>query len=266
MDSTLAKGLTVLEWLARQQRACRVAEVADALGLARSNAHRTLQTLVSCGWVTQDAASSCSATGLKLFELAALGRQARDLRTHLRPLLTRLAGQTGETIHLSALEGAEIVYLDKLDSPRPVAAYSRVGGRAAAHCVATGKALLAALREDENDLRKRLAPLKRHTPKTITKWDALLAELESVRRRGYATNREEWRVGVCGLGVPVFDADGTAVAGIGISVPGIRFGRSQVRDLSQHLVACAAEASRSLGFVTPALSRPSKEPLTRRQA
>src|SRR3569832_847298 len=100
MDSTLAKGLTVLEWLARQQRACRVAEVADALGLARSNAHRTLQTLVSCGWVTQDAASSCYATGLKLFELAALGRQARDLRTHLRTLLTRLAGQTGELFFL----------------------------------------------------------------------------------------------------------------------------------------------------------------------
>ena len=58
MDSTLAKGLSVLEWLSRQQRDCRVTDVAHALGLARSNAHRTLQTLRECGWVVQDAASS----------------------------------------------------------------------------------------------------------------------------------------------------------------------------------------------------------------
>ena len=50
MDSTLAKGLAVLEWLIRQQRACRVVEVGKALGMTRSNAHRTLQTLVECGW------------------------------------------------------------------------------------------------------------------------------------------------------------------------------------------------------------------------
>ena len=55
MDSTLAKGLAVMEWMARQARACRVIDVANAFGMARSNAHRTLQTLVECGWAVQDA-------------------------------------------------------------------------------------------------------------------------------------------------------------------------------------------------------------------
>jgi DNA-binding IclR family transcriptional regulator len=251
MDSTLAKGLNVLEWLAREQRPCRLGEVAEALGLARSNAHRTLQTLASCGWVRQDPETSSYEASLKLFELGAMARELRDLRGHLRPLLADLAAATGETIHLASLEGAEVIYLDKLDSPRPVAAYSRVGGRAAAHCVATGKALLAALEPDEAGLRKRLSKLHAVTPNTITEWPALLAELERVRQRGYAQNREEWRVGVCGLGAPVFDADGSAVAGIGITVPSIRFGRTQVRQLAERLVDCAAQASRSLGFTAP---------------
>ena len=58
MDSTLAKGLAALEWLVRQRRPCRVSELAEALGIARSNAHRTLQTLVECGWAVQDEATS----------------------------------------------------------------------------------------------------------------------------------------------------------------------------------------------------------------
>lgn len=264
MDSTLAKGLVVLEWLAREKRACRVSEVADAMGIARSNAHRTLQTLLGCGWVTQDPATSTYAAGFKLFELGVLGRQPCDMRAEINPFLSRLAADTGETIHLSVLEGAEIVYIDKFDSPRPVAAYSRIGGRAPAPCVATGKALLAALNEDPATLRSRLGALKAHTTHTIVAWDALLAELEAARRRGYAQNREEWRAGVCGLGAPVFNAGGAPIAGIGITVPSIRFGRQQVASLAQKLLACAAEASRSFGFTAIQAHQPPRETSTRR--
>lgn len=58
MDSTLAKGLVPIEWMTRQQCDCRVADLAQAFGMARSNAHRTLQTLVECGWAVEDPAAS----------------------------------------------------------------------------------------------------------------------------------------------------------------------------------------------------------------
>lgn len=248
MDSTLAKGLGALEWLVRQRRPCRVSELADALGIARSNAHRTLQTLVECGWAVQDAATSAYRPSVRLIELGALVEDASDLRTRLRSVLAKLAEATGETIHLAALDGAEIVYLDKFDSPLPVAAYSRVGGRAPAYCVASGKALLAALDEPAAELRARLGRLVPHTPNTITDFAALEAELAGSRERGWAENREEWRLGVCGLGVPVFDARGEPVAAVGMSVPSIRFARAQARALAEQLLACAAEASAALGY------------------
>jgi IclR family KDG regulon transcriptional repressor len=248
MDSTLAKGLATIEWMTRRQRDCRVTDLAQALGLTRSNAHRTLQTLVECGWATQDPATSTYRPSLRLFELGALVAEVSDIAALARPHLAGLAQATGETIHLATLDGAEIVYLDKFDSPLPVAAYSRVGGRAPAYCVASGKALLAAANLDEAALRERLGTLVAHTPHSLTDFAALQAELARTRERGFAENREEWRVGVCGLGAPVFDARGEAVAALGMSVPSIRFTRTQARELAAQVMACARSASGTLGY------------------
>jgi IclR family KDG regulon transcriptional repressor len=247
-DTTLAKGLALLDWLARRADGAGVSEAASALGLPRSNAHRTLQTLVACGWAEQDAASARYRASLRLFELGTLQGDSLDVAGRVRPHLAALAAATGETIHLAALDGADIVYLDKFESPLPVVAYSRIGGRAPAACVAAGKALLAARPHDAEALRARLGTLAAHTPHSATDFDALAAELDRTAARGHAENHEEWRLGVCGLGAPVFDARGVPVAAVGLSVPSIRFGRAQARALARRLVAAARDASVALGF------------------
>jgi len=266
MDTTLAKGLAVLDWLVRQPGECRLTDVAQAHGLARSNAHRTLQTLVQCGWAVQNPDNSNYRPSLRLFELGTLVDAAADTRALVHHHLEALAKASGETIHLTVIEGAQVVYIDKFDSPLPVAAYSRVGGRAAAHCVASGKALLAALAPTPEDLQQRLGELQAHTPHSITDHAVLLAELQRTRTRGWAENREEWRVGVCGVGAAVFDARGLPVAAVGMSVPAIRFSRAQAKALGQQVVACACAASQTLGYraapASPAArrSRPAQPP------
>src|SRR6186713_264904 len=235
LDSTLAKGLGVIEWLARQPGESRVTDVARALGLARSNAHRTLKTLVACGWAVQNPASSAYRPSLRLFELGSQLGASADLIALVRPHLQALAAATGETIHLARLDGTEIVYLDKFDSPLPVAAYSRIGGRAPAYCVGSGKARLAACLIDAPALRALFGTLVAHTPNTHTEFDALAADLQRCRARGVAENREEWRLGVCGLGAVLRNARGEAVAAVGMSVPSIRFARSQARQLTDQL-------------------------------
>ncbi|CDS48716.1 Transcriptional regulator, IclR family [Polaromonas sp. CG9_12] len=114
--------------------------------------------------------------------------------------------------------------------------------------MASGKALLAAARLDVAALRQRLGTLVSHTPNSITDIDTLHAELERTRARGYAENREEWRRGVCGLGAPVFNARGDAVAALGMSVPSIRFARTQARGLAEQVMACTRDASGTLGY------------------
>ena len=177
--------------------------------------------------------------------------ERRHLKALLRPALATLAQATGETIHLAVLDGPEIVYLDKFDSPLPVAAYSRIGGRAPAHCVASGKALLAAADLDADALTLRLGTLAAHTPHSITEPARLGTELALCRQRGYAVNREEWRLGVCGLGAAVHNARGEPVAAIGISVPAMRFGKVQAQTLAQALMAAAQQADTLLGYRPP---------------
>ncbi len=266
MDSTLAKGLTVFDWMVRAQRECRLVDVARAHGLARSNAHRTLQTLVDCGWVVQNPATSAYRPSLRVFELGALVDASTDVKAVVRPCLSALAGRTGETIHLTVLEGAEIVYVDKFDSPLPVAAYSRIGGRAPAYCVASGKALLAALDLGAPALHALLGKLQAHTANTVTDADALQDELRRARQRGWAENREEWRLGVCGLGAAILDARGVPVAAVGMSVPSIRFARVQARALAASVLACARTASELLGYRAAAAAPARSTISSRRQA
>jgi IclR family KDG regulon transcriptional repressor len=130
-----------------------------------------------------------------------------------------------------------------------VRAYSEIGGRAPAHCVATGKAMLAYA--GEAALAALPRPLPRPTARTVADLTALRAQLQQVREAGYAVNREEWRLGVSGLGAPVFDQTGRAVAAVGLSAPTARMADARIHKLGRALAASAREITMALGGGTP---------------
>jgi IclR family transcriptional regulator, KDG regulon repressor len=244
MDKTLLKGLALLEALARSPRPRGVTDLAREQGIGRSNAHRTLQTLTAAGFVKQDETSAYSCT-LKLFELGRAVFDRIDVAKVAEPVIQALAEKTQETVHLSVLDGFEVVYVRKIDSPQPVRAYSSIGSRSPAYCVATGKALLA---HQEPGYCDRFAEqLVAHTPHAITSLAALEEELAHIRQQGFAINRGEWRESVCGLASPIFDAGGAVVAAIGISGPVERLRPAHIRRFAPDVQAAAREISRSLG-------------------
>jgi IclR family KDG regulon transcriptional repressor len=243
LDQTLLKGLLVLETLARSAGARGVTDLAAETGLGKSNVHRVLKTLQSAGFVRQPPGGARYQPTLKLWELGARLHEGLDLTREARPHVAELARATQETVHLSVLDGAEVVYVDKLDSPQPIRAYSELGGRAPAHCVATGKVLLA-FSAAFPDLPQAL---ERYTTRTIVDRAALLTALAEVRSKGYATNWGEWRERVRGLAAPIRDAQGAVVAAIGVSGPAERFTRSRMSDMSGGVVQAAAAISAALG-------------------
>lgn len=244
LSTTLMKGLLVLETLARKPEPCGVSRLARDVGMTKSNVHRTLQTLAAAGYVTQtkDGGYECT---LKLFELSSAIMARVDVRQVAEPFMRRLADQTQETVHLSALHGAEVIYLHKIESPQPVRAYSQVGGRAPAFSVASGKALLAYA--SSAVLAALPSPLPRHTRFSLANAAQLDAELATVRQRGFALNRGEWRERVCGLAAPIFDGEGTVVASIGISGPVERF-QPDIERLAPVVLEAARGVSAALGF------------------
>jgi IclR family transcriptional regulator, KDG regulon repressor len=249
MDKTLVKGVQLLEHLVRAGVPCGVSELARQTGLNPSNVHRTLQTWAHLGFVAQDPVSGQYHCSLRLFEWGCRVADGFDVRRAARAPLAALAQETQETIHLSVLDGAEIVYLEKIDSPQPVRAYSEIGGRAPAHCVATGKALLAFA--DPSMLDALPMPLPRPTKHSVASLAALRRQLDAVRSDGYAVNREEWRLGVSGLGAPIYDQNGQAIAAAGLTAPTARLDDTRIQALGRSLAATAHDITRALGGRAP---------------
>ncbi|ETF04161.1 IclR family transcriptional regulator [Advenella kashmirensis W13003] len=246
MDKTLLKGLKVLEIVTGSTERIRtIEELADKVGLTRSNTHRTLQTLIHAGFVARDDHDNYVG-GIRLFELAANQLAQLDLRSAASSAMRALADSTGETIHLSVLDGFDVVYVDKIDSPRPIRAYSMIGGRAPAYAVATGKAILA--HQTESFLQSHSAQLKKHTDATITDLEALQKALARTIKQGYAVNRGEWRDGVGGIAVPIFNGLGQIAGAVGISAPLDRLTPARVRLLVPEVIDCARTISRQLGY------------------
>lgn len=245
MNNTLLKGLRLLEVLARLQSPAGVTALAMELGIGKSHAHRLLQGLVAAGYVRQDPSGGGYRASLKLWELACAMVSTPGLKSVAEPVMADLLARTRETVHLSVLDGDEVVYLHKLDSPQPVRAYSQVGGRAPAHCVATGKAMLA--HQSAEVLQSLSSRLVRHSSRTVVEPEAFAREMQRVRRQGYAINRGEWRESVGGCAAAIFDASGRAIAAIGISGPMERLRLSTLRAGSADVMRAAAALTRAMG-------------------
>ncbi len=247
MDKTLLKGLAVLEAIADMQGEARVIEdVAKRTGLSRSNAHRTLQTLTHAGYIERDPIDGSYRGTMKMFALGVRQLGQLDVRKIAPPYMAALASETGETVHLSVLDGQDVIYIDKIDSVQPIRAYSMIGGRAPAHAVATGKALLAA--QSPAYLDTLAAKLPRFTSATIVDSAALKTELAKAARVGYAVNRGEWREGVGGLAAPVFNCFERPVAALGISGPLDRLSVGRMKELAPRVLECSAKLSNALGY------------------
>ncbi|ETF04350.1 IclR family transcriptional regulator [Advenella kashmirensis W13003] len=247
MDKTLLKGLRLFEIICAQEDQPNTIDcLAVAAGLTKSNTHRTLQTLIQAGYVEKSGHTGGYKPTLKVFELAAQRLARLDVRKIAAPLMRRVALETQETVHLSVLDGLDVIYIDKIDSPNPVRAYSIIGGRAPAYAVATGKALLAFQNSDYLDHQP--ADLIRHTENTITTLASLKEELATIARVGYAINRGEWRNNVGGIAAPVFDGHNKAVAALGISGPLERLTMDNMKRWSSVVLDAASEISRESGY------------------
>lgn len=251
MNNTLVKGLSIIELLAHSDRALGLTEIAAALGLAKSNVHRLLQALTETHYIVRDEHSGRYTAAIKLWELGSAVLSKLDLRVHAEQIMERLLAQTRETVHLSVLDGNEVVYVHKLDSPNPVRAYTQIGGRASASCVATGKAMLAFRSADA--LQSVAGSLVAHTKFSIVEPTKFMQEMARIRAQGYAVNKGEWNENVCGVASPVTDASGGVVAALGLSGPKERFKAATIKEFAPLVVEAATQISERLGarFTVP---------------
>ena len=246
MDKTVAKALGLIEALSLSSEARGVTELADELDLTKANVHRLLKTLATLGFVRQAPGSARYELSLKLWEVASRVVHRLDLTAAARPVLHALCDETGESVQLAVRDGDSIVYVDKADSPQPVRATTQIGSRVPAHCVSTGKAILA---HSDVAFSALKFPLPSFTPRTKTTRAELQDEFAQARRDGYAINRGEWRLGIWGVAAPIRDERNEVVAAVGAWGPEVRFRSAKLKAIGPSVVAAARRISIEIGHV-----------------
>ncbi|MEM6588206.1 MAG: IclR family transcriptional regulator [Pseudomonadota bacterium] len=242
VDSTLSKGLAILEKLTTQKSGMGVSELSRELGLTKSNTFRLLQTLSALGYVRREPDKTYAAT-LKTWQVGRSVVENMNLRAAASQMMLYLSEETKETIYLAVRDGLNVVYIDKVESTKPIRSWNPIGGTAPVHCVGTGKAILAA---DYRLLREPVADaMERFTDRTITDLVALDQDMSDTRLRGYAIDTGEFRQNILSFGSVISLPNGETVGALGVSVPDVNLrdgDMERIGALVQHAARAVSEA------------------------
>jgi DNA-binding IclR family transcriptional regulator len=215
----IARAVDILWALSRYPEGATLTQLTRDVSLPPSTVHRILNALEAARLVAFTTSAGYLQLGLGLAVLAEL--VPRNLGNELRPYLERLSSEVNEGVALGVLQKDKIFFIDHIEAPNPLRAFSAIGLAFPLHCTANGKAVLAQLPFEEVE---RLIPaqLETLTPNTITRRSRLLKELDLIRSERVAFDREEYTLGICAVGAAFRDPLGK-FATISITIPSVRF-------------------------------------------
>jgi IclR family transcriptional regulator, KDG regulon repressor len=250
-DGVLAVALTfrIVEALAKSRPGLGVTELARLVGATKSRVHRHVVTLTKTGYVTKDSQSEKYLLGPAMAVLAQTIVTSVDLVGLARPALAKLRDDFGHTALVAKHEGDQIRVIDVALGTSDFAIMQRPGNALAPnllHCSALGKIALAF---GPPELLQRLLSrrLPKITAKTITDRRALLAELDRIRKRGWANVPDEGMIGFNAVAAPVIGAQGNLAAMIGVIGATRSLPANPPVDLVASIQRAGAQISAALG-------------------
>jgi DNA-binding IclR family transcriptional regulator len=247
MIQSVDRAARILRALAAGPGRLGVSELSSRLGLAKGTVHGLLRTLQDHGLVEQDTDSDKYQLGPQLLRLSNRYLDLSELRSRSLAWSELLSTRAGEAVRVGVPHGDGILVVHHVFRPDASLQILEVGAVLPMHATALGKAVLAYLEEPARE-DVLGAGLPKLTGRTISTRAALARELETVRARGYALEREEAVLGEMGIAAPIFGRRGAVVGGIGVAGPRERMhGRSRESTAATVVVEAARAISRDLG-------------------
>lgn len=223
------------------------AEIASALGLAKTTVSTMLRTMVKIGFLSQDPETRRYTLGHRLFTLGMIAGDTLEINQKAQGPAQNLAERTGLICRVGIWDRDAVVTTLNI-VPRDVEFLARqIGPRVVAYCTSLGRAILAYLAAEdlENYLKKtKMTPFTRNT---ITRKDRLLKELKETRIRGYSVNKEEYILGRASIAAPIFGRAGLVNAAISLTGSPEGLLESELKQHARHLLDTATEISRLMG-------------------
>lgn len=230
------RAIRLLKLFTAEAPELQLAELSLLSGLNKTTTHRLLQALLSEELLDRNPGSGAYRLGPGMMALGVQALSSNDLRIRARPLLKRLAEETGETATLEVPIDDTMLILDEVTSKHFVGASGNVGTRWPIHATSTGKALIAFEQRGPERLRAELSSL---TAKTITQLDVLERQLSDIRRRGFAETVDELEEGFTGVGAVVRGGMGEVLGALSICGPSQRMSESRRAQLGATLCTVA---------------------------
>ena len=230
-------------------------QVARMTGLNESTALRYLLSLSRHGFVERDDDTGLFRLGLGLFRLGTLAMDSRDILSLADPVMANLQAQFGESVNLAAYQQDKVVLIRVLGRPDSMRKEGKVGETDPWHATSLGKAILAALPQDEvNDILMGIT-LQGYTPNTKTNLTDLTRELNSTRQQGYSVDDEEVVEGLRCVGVAIRGHKGRVQYALSLSGPKSRMTYSRIQEIGTVLVQSADLLSAKLGATVRTATR-----------
>ncbi|SUE42493.1 IclR family transcriptional regulator [Roseomonas gilardii] len=245
--SPVQRAVRLMEYIAEGGPTANLSEAARRTGINRATLARLLDTLEHEG-VLERGQDGEFRLGLRFLGLAAAALASRDLVSLARPVLARLAAETGLSSYLVVLSGGEALYLAREMPDTPLVSHIRIGSRVPAHLTTPGRMLLAPLPPAERRARLGPGPLPTatpHSPATHAALDTMLAEDAA---RGCAWSFSAYEPGVDSCAAPVLGQDNRPIAALSLAGPAAQFGPAPFRaEVERRVKDAAAELSRRMG-------------------
>lgn len=238
----LARGLEVIKVFTRFKRKMTLSEVAEATGMTRATVRRFLLTLAQEGYVEIER-HHFSLTP-KILQLGFSALSSMELWDVVQPVINDLSQKLNESCFVAVLDDDYVTYVARATpGNRRVHVGISIGSRVPAHCVSTGRVLLAALPEPQLLAYLEDMTLTKFTANTVTSKIQLRGVLDEVGRLGWSIVDQELEVGLRSLSVPIRDGSGQIVAALNVCCPSTRL---SLEDMQTRILAVTLEASRNI--------------------
>lgn len=218
----------VLEAVVLAGRPLATADLASRLQIPIPTMHRIVAMLVAEAMLRREPGTRRLGPGPRLLAFGMRTLEAAVRWAPGRALLEAASARIGETVNLGALDGAAVVYLDRVEAAWPLGLRFETGSRVPLHCTAIGKLLLALLPHPAREAMLEALALTRYTPNTITATLRLRRELDRIAEQGFSIDDQEFLAGVVCLALPIRDGAGAPRAAVAVSAPAARLNAGEI--------------------------------------
>jgi IclR family transcriptional regulator, pca regulon regulatory protein len=234
--TSVEKALRVFQAFDREHAALSLSDLAKLTQLSLPNIQRLTYTLTRLGYLARDPQSKRYALTPRTLDVGFRYLQASPLLDRAAPHLAELNRRTEETVNLTVLDGADVVYIARHRGFHSIGINMYIGARLPAFATGIGQAMLAFLPVRDAIARIDARERPPYTRYTITDREALLRKLQRVRRLGYALEDQEMFLGGISVAVPILDPAGQPLAAVNVAVPVSRFSAAQAEQRFAQLV------------------------------